>query len=348
MTSVRKLARLAGVAPTTVSRALRNDPHVLPETRQRILELANLYHYRPDRVMQVSRSGNDFLIGCVMPPMNCEYYALIMQGVIEKSFSESFRAITLHSRETLQTHRAIQTLIEMHVSGIILACQHFDPVPNDALMEIRSHDIVPLVIENGTFTAAIDRVIPDEMAIGKLAVEYLHDLGHAEMLYVGFSQFGPGSSRYGARWLGVQQAMKKRGLPTDRIVEIQDIQPTEVWFREIFQRPHPPTAIIAFNDDVAVQILQQASHHGLHVPRDVSIIGCGDLRYGPFLVPPLTTINQHPEEIGSFAAEMMIKRISEKDADEDFEPTVLKVQPHLVKRGSCASPRRHKLPALLR
>ncbi|HEY3418042.1 MAG TPA: LacI family DNA-binding transcriptional regulator [Armatimonadota bacterium] len=333
MSTLKQLAQLAGVSIATVSRALNDDPHVLPTTRQRILDLANLYHYHPNRLAHGFLSGKSGAIGCIIPSINSGYYSRILRGVVEYAFAESYHVIILqamHRADFLQ--RAVETLLEQRVEGMLIATGDDVPIPKTVLYGILSQGIIPVSMDTTETEIPIDHIHTDEDKFGELAIDHLADLGHREIAYIGYKH-----KELRGRALGVYNALRKHKLSTEHMLLDHAIIDQE-FLKRLFQRKPRPTAIATHFDEMAAVIIQQCTYMGIHVPRDVSIVGCGNLHFAEILLPPLTTIEQYPEQIGRRAAEFLVQSFQAKVSSEAHQPATIVVTPSLVVRKSCAPP----------
>src|SRR5690242_3743330 len=123
--TIRQLAKLAGVSICTVSKALRDDPRLRPETIQRIKALAAQYHYHPNRLTQGLFSGKSNTIGCIVPEVTSTFHARILRGVMEGALSASCHVITLETHnQLLRTIAALHSCIERRVDGVLIASEH--------------------------------------------------------------------------------------------------------------------------------------------------------------------------------------------------------------------------------
>lgn len=335
MTSIRKLAELAGVSPITVSRALRNVSYVRPELRQRILELADLYKYRPPRPQPNSVSGATRCIGCLVAHVNDSFRAQLLSGILEGAFSESYHISILETHGLLtHTQKAIEVMIEQHVDGLILDCGHFEPVPKESILALRSHGIAAVTLDTTTGAMPIDHVSTDEEQFGEIAVDYLYALGHREIAYLGHIPKG----RLIGRALSIQQALRRHGITTGKFVHSHFVEDVSVVLDELMAQSHPPTAIIGMSDEFATSVIQYILSAGGRVPKDLSVIGAGNCYISQFIFPPLTTIEQSPEEIGRRAVQLIFKRLEERENNTASPFEHVKLAPRLIERKSCAKP----------
>jgi DNA-binding LacI/PurR family transcriptional regulator len=335
MSSVRKIALLAGVSPSTVSRALRNDPRIRQETRARIQEMAQLYHYRPNRLVQSLMSGKSSSIGFLVPSLASTFFAPVTDGVLENAFEESYHVILLKTHSILQhTIKALQTLIELQVDGIILATGHGGAIPNASILELWSHGIHLVAFGETSSALSLDRVTTDEMQLAEMGIDYLFGLGHRNISYLGGDLASP-------RAQGALHALRRRGLPAELHTVHTYNEDMSRFFDYLQELSTPPTAIFAYNDIIAAHLMREVEHRGLRVPRDISILGCANVQpLVEALDPPLTTLEQHPTQLGRAAFDLLLQRINTKELPGAIAPQTIAIPPTLVQRASCGLPRR--------
>jgi DNA-binding LacI/PurR family transcriptional regulator len=341
MTSIRHLARLAGVSIATVSRALRDDPHVLPETKQRIVELAELHHYRSNRLVRGLVTGSSATIGCILPDLTVDFFSRLLRGVLRRTFLESYHVVVFESYSQESTCReALSALVEQRVEGILVAGGGEVSITSSSIFAMRSYGIIPVALDNSPAEMPLDRVHTDEDELAQQAVGYLMQLGHRRIAYIGPSGEGNRFSRSRA----VLRAMKHCGLSHEYVRHTSDAIPAEAEtqqiVRELMRLPNPPTAVIGFQGHTAARIIAVAHQQGIRVPHELSVLGCGTFHACDLVFPAITSIEQHPEDIGKAAIDLLLKRIADKREDEEFSPVTVTVPTSIIERASCSSPRR--------
>ncbi|HEY3415844.1 MAG TPA: LacI family DNA-binding transcriptional regulator [Armatimonadota bacterium] len=339
MPSQRTIAEIAQVSIMTVSRALRDDPHVHPDTRKRIRELAELYHYRPNRLNQGLLTGNNTAIGCLLPTIGSPYYDIVMRGIVEEAFTESFHVIILQTHfEPTHTLQALHTLIEQRVNGILIAPGHKNPISPKTLLELWSHNITPVLIDLHEANSSYDQVMTDEKALAEMAVNYLVGLGHRRIAYVGAAEGDKIASRYSF----IRAALQHHGLSTEYFFMpmIDREEELDGMLEQIVNMPNPPTALLARHDLIAARLLHGVMKRGLRVPQDISVMGCGNLIFSNIVSPQLTTIEQFPDKVGHSAATLLFQRIRDERPPAEIHHETVLVPPKLIERQSCARPRR--------
>jgi LacI family repressor for deo operon, udp, cdd, tsx, nupC, and nupG len=341
MPSLRKLAQLAGVSPSTVTRALRDDPRISAETRQRIQALATQYHYLPNRLAQSLLTGRSYALGVLVPSVVTPYSARVLAGILAHATPAGYRVLIKESHTRLaDSLAAIQMFIAQRVDGILLDTGHLEPIPRKAILEMRGHRVIPVGLDATVVEGAIDHVHTDEQALAAQAVDYLLRLGHVRLAFVGRTVRG----QWTGRGQHMFQAFQGRLLSTRDFIEVKEPPPyvhlaTGALLDRLFAHPQPPTAIIAWEDPLAALLIQAATRRGLQVPGDVSILGFGNLPFATLMSPTLTTFEQHPELVGQHAFSHFLARLNAEEAGEALPPRSLAISPTLVIRESCGTVR---------
>ena len=295
MVTIRKLAELAGVSHMTVWLALHEKPGIRPEVRARVLALADEYHYHPNRLAAGMFSGHTRTIGLIVEHVT--WYSRLCDGVMSAAFRDQAHVIILNAGQGQgdggHLPPLIDHLIDQRVDGIIFAAG-LVVLPSKSVLAMWSHDIVPVLTSDVCSDKPLDRLATDERRLAHSTVEYLLHLGHQRIAYYGLE---PQRSRTQE----MRRALQGRGLSLDYAIDdvtltAPDARMTEQYLDFLLHKPHPPTAVICFQDQMATQLLQHAQRRGLRVPGDLSILGCSNDSVGFFLMPALTSVEQFPEE----------------------------------------------------
>jgi len=338
--TIRQLAQLAGVSICTVSKALRDDPRLRPETIQRIKELAAQYQYHPNRLTQGLISGKSRTAVCIVPEVTSTFHARVLRGVMESALAASFHIVTVETHnQLLKTVAALHSCIEQRVEGVLIASEHYAPIPQEMILALHNHAIKIVGLDATLFERPIDQVRTDEEALARIAVEHLLQLGHRIIAYVGPLPDGPLIDRS----LALSRIFREYHLSRAHFIDTQTDQFLRFDAGQVLERilhaPLPPTAVIVWQDLLAARLLQEATLRGIAVPGRFSILSCANYAIAELTVPRLTSIEQFPEEIGRQALALLLRRLEEGAAPSSHGETIT-IQPQLVVRDSCAPPYR--------
>ena len=340
MVTIRKLAELAGVSHMAAWRALQNKPGVKPEVRARILALAEAQHYHPNRLAEGLFSGKTRTIGLIIEHVTWYFYSRLCDGVMSAALRDQVHVIILNAAtgqgSPSPLPSLINHLIEQRVDGILISAGH-DTLPARSVLEMWSHDIVPIVYCDTHSEKPLDQITIDERQLAQLAVDYLLRLGHQRIGYCGMT-------RQHLRNQEMTRAFQTRGLSLEYFIQEAGALTTanpecaQRYLDQFLHAPHPATAVICFEDHIAEQLLLHAQRRGLSVPGDLSILGCGNDILCYYLTPPLTSIENNPEALGARGYEMIQRRRQEDIDPGERVPESILIQPQLVIRESCGPP----------
>ncbi len=329
--SIKDIARAAGVSHSTVSRALADSPLVKEETKQRICRLAREMGYSPSAIARGLVTKRTQTIGLVVTTIADPFVAEVVRGVEETALDHGYNILLCNSNAQSQRElAAVNTLREKRVDGIIVSASRVGNLYLPMLVETG----VPIVLVNNEHSGRyVYSVVTDDEAGGRLATEYLLNLGHTQIAYIS----GPKMSSTSANRLrGYRQALAARGLTPDP----QWIVPGDGGARggeegmaRLIALPSPPTAVFCYNDMTAIGALLTARRLGWKVPDQVSVMGYDDIAFAAYTNPALTTVEQRKYEMGALAMRMMLALLGGAGAVEN-----VLLPPRLIERESCAPP----------
>jgi DNA-binding LacI/PurR family transcriptional regulator len=311
MASLAEISRICGVSLGATSKALSGKPGVSEATRQRILSVAAQNNYRPNRLVHAIQSGRSMTVGLTCNDFRDDFSGLIIEGMLEVLYRADYDAIVISWDLCVhEGEKVLRTFAERRVDGLLM----FPPAdqPSQAyLHELKSFHR-PIVVVDQTFAGVedYDFVGSQDFEGGALAAEHLISLGHRNIANL----FHQKTSTGRARLEGFRSAMQRHGLPLHDqwMREIRNYGTGEAYdhAKALLSGDNPPSAIVAFNDWVAMDVLAAAHDLGHSVPRDVSVVGFADLKLAAVVRPRLTTIAQDPLSIGRRAAGRLLELLS--------------------------------------
>jgi DNA-binding LacI/PurR family transcriptional regulator len=339
MTTIKDVAKAAGVSTATVSYVLNGREGLVSDaTYRRVLEVAQQLGYRPNIVAQNLQSSSTKLLGYAWHPSRKNEPNLVMDEFLFHLTYAADRAGYRMLTFTLPSENPLAVYDELiqagRVDAFILASTEYD----DPRIEFLINQHFPFI----SFGRAnpqwnFNWIDTDGRAGTRLATEYLIELGHRRIAFLGWPR---GSQTGDDRLQGYLDTMAIAGLPPIEEMSIE----TEHAYKSVertFERwdklpiGKHPTAILAVSDDIAVATLHVARQYGFVVGQSLSVVGFDDAPYLRHIRPSLTTLRQPLDEIGT----RLLQRVQSIISDQE-QPTVHDLmQPHLIIRNSVARPR---------
>lgn len=336
-TTIKDIARHAGVSHTTVSRALHNSPLISPETTHRIQKIAAEMGYRPSFAARSLKTNRSQAIGVILSHIADPFFSEILQGVddVAQAYGYSlFIAAAQHDPHREKT--IVQSMREHSVDGVILCSPHFSTEQNQ---ELQSYNIPIVAINNQSEDDYCYSIYHDDVDGGRQAGEYLVKLGHIRIAYLGDASSGRTTRE---RLSGFQQVMRAYDIPVrdEYIHQVNGYsaaqgQQAVDYFLGL---PIRPTALICYNDMMAVGVLKGFTQAGLRVPEDISITGFDNILFSDLTNPTLTTIDQPKRFLGAEAARIMMAQLSIPASSRQSAPLIRRLKGTLIVRQSTCPP----------
>jgi LacI family transcriptional regulator len=327
--SLKDIAQQAGVDPSTVSRVLNGDAiSVRPETRARILKVAEQLDYVPNAVARSLRTRRSRTLALLVPDIANPFFPEVIYGAEGAARRAGYHIIVGNTDESYDNElEYVEVLRAQRVDGMILATAFTE----DRLVPVLSRKRVPFVLVNRAVSGTTQYVAVDDRGLAMTAVRHLADLGHRRIAHI----TGPLFTATGiGRFHGYRQALNELDLPfrTEYVREGNfRLENGYEEARALLSLPDPPTAVFAANDLVALGVMEAVRDAGLRVPEDVSVVGVNDIPLVSHLTPPLTTVHVPTREMGAAAVDMLLALLAGRFPSA---PTILPVS--LVVRGSTA------------
>jgi LacI family transcriptional regulator len=333
--TIREIADLAGVSIATVSRVVNGHTDVSEETRELVSRVVREHGYTTNRSARGLSAGRTGLVGVLVPLVYPVYFSAILSGAAEALYEQELRLVLSptqheHDREVSLLDRLIHGMTD----GALIV-----------LPEESSEELTKLLDEGYRFVVIdprtpLDERVPSVSAAhasgADQAMRHLLELGHRRIAAI----TGPrGWVATEDRIRGYHAALAAEGILPDPELEPEadfEIGPGREAAGRLLDLPRPPTAIFAFNDNLAIGALQAARERGLRVPEDLSIVGFDDVEPATIVTPTLTTVRQPLAEMGRTAVSLLMRLLER----QRFETLHLELGTRLVVRESTAPPRR--------
>jgi LacI family transcriptional regulator len=326
--TIKDVAQEAGVSPQTVSRAINDKGEISPQTQERILRIAERLGYRPNGIARSLATRRTQNIGLVVPDVSNPFFAAVARGSEDAAQQASYNVFLCNTDENLDREiSAIHSLEAQRVDGILLCSSRL----SDQQLQRLAERYQPLVFVNRRIShPRTGSVIVDDAKGSTEAVRYLQQLGHRKIGLLA----GPKASHSGRlRTDGYRTAMRthmKRVPARWQAHCAPQVAGGSAAARTLLERAPELTALLAYNDLVAVGAMRVCREMGRRVPDDVAIVGCDDVMLAALVSPALTTIHIPTYNLGQQALGLLLEMMD----DEDAQPEPIVVSPHLVIRDS--------------
>lgn len=331
---------MCGVSEATASKALSGRFGVRAETREKILKMAKRFNYQPNALVRSIQSGKTMMVGVACGHFKNVYAGMIMEGVQKTLFARGYDMIVIPwGLDDRGSEEIFRSFAQRRVDGLLVFPPDQLPTPK-YINELR-RVTCPLVLIDQNWTGCeFDFVGTDDRSGARALTEHLIALGHERIANFYYGSVSTG----GTRLEGFETAMQKHGLAVhDKwLVNVKDLeQDAYRQAKRILGKKDRPTAMLCFNDYVAMQVMSAAWDLGVRVPAEVSVAGFADLWMAQQTRPKLTTVRQDGQQVGIRAAELLLTRIVEKQKENktEFSPHCVLLPTELVVRETTARAR---------
>lgn len=312
--TLKQVAKAAGVAESTASRALTGSGQFAPATRQKILDAASQLGYEPNERPQsqpANKSSPKGVIGVVVAALHNSFYPYLVDRLHNDLDDLGFDMVLIIDEITQdRAGRKLRSLLDT-LDGVIVTTA----MVNSPMIEFLKSLGVPTVLAiRSNMQNNVHVVESDNFSAGMEAMEHLVSLGHRD---IGFLMGPSNTSTTIGRLSGARSVMEKAGIPLDS----GKVFHTEFTHQggysgciHLLRGKRPPSAIFCANDVIAIGALDAASKMEVSVPGDVSIIGVDDIPMASWAMISLTTIRQPIDQIGSMAARLIAEEVRAREA----------------------------------
>ena len=333
--TIKDVAALAGVSPSTVSRTCKNNPSISEETKERVRKAMAKLGYEPNFQASNLASQNSRTIGIILPASAKEvyensFYLEAIQGISHYCNGRQYMTTIVTGQDETEILDAVRSMSRSgKVDGfIILYSKKDDPVIDYLFNEGLLYILIGKATQYTNQTIYIDN---DNLLAGREAAEYLYQLGHRRIAYLGSDS----SLMFSAdRKAGYQLALASHQLPVrpEYCVEVKNVsENNEEAIRGLLMQKDRPTAILVSDDILAVSLERVCLENHLAIPEDLSIISFNNSLFARLTSPQLTSIDIGAGQLGSEAASQIINHIE----NPNLLATKIIVPHHLIERDSC-------------
>lgn len=330
MSTVRDVARLAGVSSITVSRVINNSDYVSKATRERVEKAIEELNYIPNALATSFRSKRTDTVALVVTDVTNPFWTTVARGVEDVAVGQDLSVILCNTDENPEKEsRYIGLLLRRQVDGILIA-----PATDDGerLLSIRYQGIPCVLLDRKVKQFASDVVRCDSVAGAHKLTRHLLDMGHRRIAMIS----GPASvSTAEDRVEGYRQALQEQGVAVDEnLIRRGEFKQSSGYrlMEAIMADGLRPSAVFAATNFIAIGVMEAAMKAGLRVPEDIALVCFDDIPLASHFYPFLTIVAQPAYEIGTKAMELLLEQLSGNVRCRERE-VVLETE--LIVRESC-------------
>jgi DNA-binding LacI/PurR family transcriptional regulator len=340
--TIKDVAALANVAPSTVSRVIADSPRISEETKQKVKKAMEQLGYHPNFNARNLASQSTKVLGLVMPSskdvgFQNPFFPTVLQGISEGAQEKNY-ALQMSTGKTEQEvlNAVIQMVQGKRVDGVILLYSNVD----DQVITYLKEQRFPFVLIGKPYIdmEEITHVDNDNVRAAKEATEYLISYGHEKIGFIGGS---PELMVTVDRVTGYKQALQNAGLTIRNDYTIHEEflrEGGQGAVRELMALEHPPTALVVADDFMTLGVLNTLDELGISVPEDISIVSFNNVLLAELARPPLTSVDINIFELGYQASKNLIVMV-----ENNNEPTKRLIISHkIIERLSCTKPNPHR------
>ncbi len=337
--TIKDVARLADVAPSTVSRVIANNPRISEKTKKKVREAMTELGYHPNFIARSLANQSTQVLGLVMPGSTSTFsqnpfFPTVLRGLSEGAHKEQYALQMSTGQTEAEIYEGIVQMVQGgRVDGIVLL---YSRVEDRVMNYLRERDF-PFVMIGKPYKYAeeITHVDNDNFRATKEVTEHLLNLGHT---CIGFIGGDLNLVVTVERLLGYEKALGEAGLELhdDYIIHEEFLREGgREAINELMQLDEPPTALVVADDLMALGVLNTLDEMGITVPDDISIVSFNNVLLAEMSRPPLTSVDINIFKLGNEAAKNLIQKIK-----DPLEPVKRIIVPHcIVERQSCTRKR---------
>ncbi len=314
--NLETIAHRCGVSRSTVSRVINNSPNVRPEVRERVLQVLQETNFQPNLAARSLAAGATHILGLVIP-INIShlfvdpYMPLLIQGISAECNARDYSVMLWLADPEYERRMIAQILHSGLIDGVIISSQ----LVGDPLIEALLDRHFPFVVVGRVATPrSVFSVDVDNIAGACRAVEHLLQSGRKRIATI----TGPlGTPAAADRLEGYYEALRSAGIDPDP-EWVAEADFTQEGGYEAMNRllEHHPDALFAASDAMAQGALRAITAAGLRIPQDVALVGFDDMPFAAHMNPPLTTVHQPIEMMGTQAVNLLLEHLHHPEVDQ--------------------------------
>jgi LacI family transcriptional regulator, repressor for deo operon, udp, cdd, tsx, nupC, and nupG len=318
--TIKEIAKRLNVSFSTVSRALHDHPNIGLRTKMRVRQLAKELDYQPNQTAIFFQQRKTFTIGVILPELSEAFFSTSISGIEDVAEKNNYTVLMGQSHDSEEREKKIVETMKSHrVDGVIISISK-NTVSYEHFESLKKYGI-PVVYFDRIPRMTDIHYVACNMVSGTIqAISFLIKKGHRVIGMINGPEKLFASQE---RKEGYQQSMTKSRLKFDPSLVVNSdltLEGTQLAMDELLRSKRKPTAIVAFNDYVALDAIQFALKRKKKINKDISFVSFANLPISTYSAfPPLASVEQHPYIQGQKATEILLELMN-KNKDETVQP----------------------------
>jgi LacI family transcriptional regulator len=331
--SLEDIARIVGVSKSTVSRVVNNHPNVSQQTRERVLAAIREHNFYPNTAARALVTQRTHVLSVIIPQalsstFTDPYFPALIQSISVTASQHDYAIMLWIGNTEEEEERFLGRIISNRFSDGVLVASAID---GDPLIRTLTESEIPFVLIGPPQTGVTHWVDVDNLTSGRMAVDHLIKLGYRRIATI-TGPLNMGAAQHRLR--GYREALQDAQIPVDERLIASGNFDESSGYRAMRQLLEVGVdAVFAASDTMAMGALRAISEANLCVPGDVAVVGHDDLPFAANTTPPLTTVHQPVSDLGSSAADLLIRLVEGTLNGQES----ISLSAHLVIRGSCGA-----------
>lgn len=335
MTTIKDVAKAAGVSTATVSRVFNNVGPVDEETRKRVRQVARQLRYAPSAIGRSLSTRRTDALGLILPDLFGEFFSEVLRGSDQTAQQSHYHLVVSSSHNNKDEIRAALAMMRGRVDGLVIMSPHIDA---ETLNENLPHTLPVVLLNCYVQSNGFDALNIDNFGGAYAMVKHLQHHGHKRIAIIKGSENNFDAAE---RLRGYRTAMKESGVELDSRWEGEGSFSEESGFnaaRVLLTRSPRPTAIFACNDSMAIGALSALRDAGIQLPQEIALAGFDDVPIAPYLTPALTSVRVDIHNLGVKAIETLLHAVRNKNTHQK-QQTILHTTLSLRESCGCSKAR---------
>lgn len=331
--TIKEMAELLKVSPSTISRALQNHPSIGKKTTAEIHKQAKKLGYFPNSVASNLRRKKTNLIGVIIPRIDRYFQSSAISGIEEAASQAGYFVTIFQSNNSYEREKENAKMLLASQADGVIACLALETHNYDHLAMFKINNIPLVFFDRVCYEIETSKVIIDDLGAAMKATEHLVAAGCRRIAHIAGNQ---NMAIFRERLKGYRQVLEKNNLEVrdEYICFTDDLSSEEglACAEKLLSLPQLPDGIFCANDKTAISAIQAIKKAKLRVPEDIAVVGFSNTPPSLIIEPSLTTIDDHAFEMGQAAARLLIRQI--ENPNQNIASETIMIQNDLIIRDS--------------